>query len=319
MKMLNYKRLHGTLERLIVSDRGVDGQIEQLMAQNPRIIPVTERPSAEGDELVLDYAGFCEGVQFEGGIAQRQTLTLGSGAFIPGFEEQLIGKQAGDTVDVSVTFPAQYHAENLAGKPAVFKCKIHEIRLRRPYGDGDAFAREICGLESMEALRQRIRQGLQDYADKQADEDLKLRLLDAALADCDYDITPQQLEAAVQQQMDVLEGRLNQQGLTLDAYCQFTGKTKEQLRQEYLPDARKGVLRQRAIDEIARAEDIQADETSVAEAIKDICRQNRMTVEQLMPHIDEAAQNAIVRNVITAKALDRLRELSVVEVVEKHE
>ena len=171
----------------------------------------------------------------------------------------------------------------------------------------------------MEALRGRIRQGLQDYADRQADEDLKLRLLDAALEDCDCEITPEQLEAAVQQQMDVLEGRLNQQRLTLDAYCQFTGKTKEQLRQECLPDARKGVLRQRAIDEIARAEDIQADETSVAEAIKDICRQNRMTVEQLMPHIDEAAQNAIVRNVITAKALDRLRELSVVEVVEKHE
>lgn len=319
MNMLNYKGLHGTLERLIVSDERVNGQIEQLMQQNPRIIPAGERSSAEGDELVLDYAGFCEGVQFEGGTAERQTLTLGSGAFIPGFEEQLIGKRVGDEVDVSVTFPAQYHAENLAGKPAVFKCRIHEIRLRRPYEDGDAFAREICGLESMEALRGRIRRGLQDYADRQADEDLKLRLLDVALAGCDDEIAPDQLEAAVQQQMDVLEGRLNQQGLTLDAYCQFTGKTREQLRQECLPDARKGVLRQRAIEEIAQAEAIEADEASVAEAIRDICRQNHMTVEQLMPHIDEAAQNAIVRNVITARALDRLRDLAVVEIVEKHE
>ena len=145
MKMLNYRGLAGTLERLIVSDEKVEAQIEQMMAQNPRIIQVTDRPSQLDDELVLDYAGFCEGVQFEGGTANGQTLTLGSGAFIPGFEEQLTGKNVGDHVDVKVTFPRQYHAEALAGKPAVFKCVIHEIRLRRKYEDGDAFAREICG------------------------------------------------------------------------------------------------------------------------------------------------------------------------------
>ena len=319
MNMLNYKGLHGTLERLIVSEERVNGQIEQLIRQNPRIIPVGERPSAEGDELVLDYAGFCEGEQFQGGTAQMQTLTLGSGAFIPGFEEQLVGKNVGDEVDVSVTFPEQYHAENLAGKPAVFKCKIHEIRLRRRYEDDDLFAREICGLKDMAALKDKIRQGLQDYADRQADEDLKLRLLDAAIQDDTAEITPEQLKAAVDQQMDVLEARLNQQGLNLDAYCQFTGKTREQLRQECEPDARKGVLRQRAIEEIARVEQIEADEASVAEAIRDICRQNRMTVEQLMPHIDEAAQTAIVRNVITAKVLDLIRDCAVIEVVEKKE
>ena len=121
----------------------------------------------------------------------------------------------------------------------------------------------------------------------------------------------------MKQQMDVLEARLNQQGLNLDAYCQFTGKTREQLREECLPDARKGLMRQRAIEEIARAEHIEADEASVAEAIREICRQNHMTVEQLAPHIDDAAQSAIVRNVITAKTLDRLRELANVDVVEK--
>ena len=315
--MINYKGLHGTLERLIVSDEKVDAQIGQLMDQNPRVIPVTDRLSRAGDQLVLDYAGFCEGEQFEGGTAQRQTLTLGSGTFIPGFEEQLVGKNVGDAVDVSVTFPQQYHAENLAGKPAVFKCLIHEIRMLSRYEDGDAFSREICGLESMEALRAQMRQELQEYADRQAEEELKLRLLDAALEGCDYAVTPEQLEAAADQQMNVLEARLAQQGLTLEAYCRFTGKSPEQLRQECLPDARKGILRQMAIDEIARAEDIEADEVSVVRAIRELARQNNMSVQQLAPHIDDAAQRAIMHNVITAKVLDCLRDYAVVETVEK--
>lgn len=315
--MLQYKRLRGTLERLIVSDGQVSGQIERLMAQNPRIIAVTDRPSRSGDELVLDYAGFCGGEQFEGGTAQNQTLTLGSGAFIPGFEEQLVGKHVGDAVDVRVTFPAQYHAPALAGKPAVFKCAIHEIRQRRPYDDGDAFAREVCGMADMAALRERMRQGMQDHADRQADEDLKVKLLDAAMEGFDCPIDADALERAVQQQMDVLSARLAQQGLDLETYCRFTGKTEAQLRSECLPDARVGLRRQAAIDEIARAEGIEADEASVARAIEELARQNGMTPAQIAPHIDGAARAAIERNVITAKALDCLRDHAVVTVVEK--
>ena len=122
--MLHYKGLKGTYERLIVSDAQVDRQIEALIEQHPRIIPVTDRPSRLDDEVVLDYAGYCDGVQFEGGTAQDQTLVLGSGTFIPGFEAQLVGKLPGDSVDVKVTFPTPYHSEVLAGKEAVFKCKI---------------------------------------------------------------------------------------------------------------------------------------------------------------------------------------------------
>ena len=317
--MAEYKGLKGTLERLTITDAQAQKQIEQLIEQHPRLIPVTDRPSRLDDEVVLDYAGYVDGEQFEGGTAQMQTLVLGSGMFIPGFEDQLVGKRPGDQVDVHVTFPVQYHAPALAGKEAVFKCVIHEVRVRDRYAPGDDFAREVFGMDSYDALMARMKRSLQAYADQQAEEELSIRLIDQVAADFDGDIPQEALDRALDLQLQSLEAQLQRQGLTLDAYCQFTGKTKEQLRQECLPDARKGVLRQRAIDEIARAEDIQADETSVAEAIKDICRQNRMTVEQLMPHIDEAAQNAIVRNVITAKALDRLRELSVVEVVEKHE
>ena len=317
--MLQYKGLKGTLERLIVSEDRVEARIGQLMEQNPRILQITDRPSRLDDEVVLDYAGYCDGVAFEGGTAERQTLVLGSGAFIPGFEDQLVGKNVGDDVDVAVTFPTQYHAPALAGKAAVFKCKIHEIRQRQKYTDGDAFAREICGLDSMDALRTRLREGLQAYADQQAEEDLKLRLLDQVAAVCGDDFSPEALDNAIQQQLNALEAQLNRQGLTLDAYCQFTGKTVDQLRADCAPDARQGLKRQRALNEIIRAEGIEADEESVAEAIRELCRQNNMTVEQLTPHIDERAQTAIVQNVLNAKALDCLRANAAVDVVEKQE
>ena len=315
--MMQYKGLHGVRERLIVSDAQVDRQIDQLIEQNPRITPVTGRPSRLDDEVVLDYAGYADGVQFEGGTAQMQTLVLGSGMFIPGFEDQLVGKNPGDEVDVHVTFPTQYHAPNLAGKEAVFKCKIHEIRSRRKYEPDDAFAREFAGLESFEALRQRMREGLQAYADRQADEDLKVRLLDQLLEGETGSIPAEQVEQAIDAELRSLEAQLQRQGLTMDAYCSFMGKTKEQLRADSRPDAEKGIRRQRVIAAIADAEGIQADEASVAEAIQDICRQNNMTVDQLTQVLDETAQNAIVRNVVTQKVLDFILENAEIETVEK--
>ena len=313
--MLNYKGLRGVRERIIVPEAQVDRQIDQLLEQHPRIIQVTDRPSQPDDELVLDYAGYCDGVQFEGGTAERQTLTLGSGTFIPGFEEQLIGRNIGDAVDVRVTFPTQYHAPNLAGKEAVFKCRIHEIRVKQKYAPDDAFAREVAGLESFEALRARMREGMQAYADQQADEDLKARLLDMAMADYDCEVTDAQLSAAVDGQLHSLEAQLQRQGLTLDAYCSFTGKTREQLRKDCEPDALKAVRRQRAIAEIAAAEHIEADEDSVAEAIQEICRQNHMSIEQLSRYIDDAAQSAIVQNVITEKVLSFILDNASIETV----
>ena len=315
--MLNYKGLRGTRERYIVSDRQVDEQIDALLDYHRQIIPVTDRPSQPDDELVLDYAGFSEGVQFEGGTAERQTLTLGSGAFIPGFEDQLVGHHVGDQVDVRVTFPTEYHAPALAGKEAVFKCTIHEIRVRRKYAPDDAFAKAVGGFDSFEKLREAVRRSLQSHADQRADEDLKASLLDAAMVDYECEITDEQLEIAVTAELNTLEAQLQRQGLTLDAYCQFTGKTREQLRLDCLPDARKAVRRQSAIAEIADAEHIEADEASVAAAIQEICRQNGLTVDQLTQYMDEAAQAAVIRNVITEKVLNRIVELADIETVEK--
>ena len=317
--MLNYKGLKGTCERLIVSEARIDRQVDALLEQHAKIIPVTGRASEPGDELVLDYAGFCDGVQFEGGTAQNQSLVLGSGTFIPGFEEQLVGTRPGDAVDVRVTFPTPYHSEALAGKAAVFKCTVREIRQREKYAPDDTFAREVGGFNSFDELREALRQGMQAYADRQADADLKLRLLDALVAKNDGEVDEAQVEAALEAEMQSLRAQLSRQGLTLEAYCRFTDRTEDQLRADRLPDARKRVTRQQILLEIIDAEGIEAGEDDVAEEIQRLCRQNNLTPEQLSARLDETAQRAIVQNVLADKALERLKACAEIETVEKQE
>ena len=180
----------------------------------------------------------------------------------------------------------------LAGQPLFCSEQSWENDIR-PWA-GDDFAREITGLDSFATLRQRMREGMQAYADQQAEEELKARLLDQLLTD--GEVPEEQLKVAVDQQIQALEAQLARQGLTLDAYCQFTGRTKDQLREDCAPDAKKGILRQQVIGQIAAQEGVEADEASVMEAIRDICRQNNMTVEQLSAHLDEAAQSAIAQD-----------------------
>ena len=317
--MLNYKGLKGTCERLIVSETQVDRQVDALLAQHAKIIPVTGRASEPGDELVLDYAGFCDGVQFEGGTAQNQSLVLGSGAFIPGFEEQLLGTRPGDAVDVHVTFPTPYHSEALAGKAAVFKCTVREIRQREKYAPDDTFAREVGGFDSFSAMRKALRQGMQAYADRQADADLKMRLLDELVDSYDGDVDEARIEAGLEAEMQSLCAQLARQGLTLEAYCRFTDKTEDQLRADRLPDARKRVIRQQILLDIIDAEGIEASEDDVAEEIRRLCQQNNITPEQLSARLDEASQRAIVQNVLADKALERLKTYADIETVEKQQ
>ena len=316
--MLNYKGLTATKEILHVSDEHVDQQISRLLERQFKNIVITDRPSQLDDEVVLDYAGFLGDTQFEGGTAEKQTLVLGSGMFIPGFEEQLVGKNPGDEVDVHVTFPQQYHAADLAGQAVVFKCKIHEIRIKKKYEADDEFAREVGGCESFTAFRDALRASIQDYMDSQSDAEVKDNLLSQLCASCEYEITAEQLEKAIDMEIQTLEAQLARQGLNIDLYCQFTGKSRDDLREEYTVDAKKNILRQNIISEIAGAEKIEATEADVAEEVSRICKENNMTIEQLQPYYTEEFQNAIVRAIITNKVLDKLVEYAEITIEEKN-
>ena len=303
-----YRGLSATLTRHRVTQEEVERQLERLRQQSPRIAPVTDRPTRLGDEVVLDYAGFCGPEQFPGGTAQNQTLTLGSGAFIPGFEEQLLDKVPGEEVVVKVTFPAQYHAENLAGKAAEFHCKIHEIRVKTPYALDDTFAKEVGGCENLEQMRDQLRRSLQDYTDQRGEMDLQDRLLRQAAQTLDFTPTQSQVEAQLEEQMTNLNAQLAQQGLTMDMYCQFLGTTREKLREDGRAEAENAVRLQAAIEQIVYTENLEATKEEIGQAVAVICRQNHMTLEELKPHYDGAFEAAVVRSVLTAKAMQLIRD-----------
>jgi len=315
--MFNYKGLEAVYEHMTVTEDQVDRQIDRLIEQNQTTVTVSDRPSQLGDEVVLDYTGFCDGVPFEGGKAEDYPLTLGSGMFIPGFEDQLVGKNTGERVDVHVTFPVMYHAADMAGKQATFRCKIKEIRVFRKHQADDTFAREVCGCESFTALREQLRTGMQHYIDRQSDLELKGRLLDQLCEQFDGEVTAEQLEKALDIEMDELEAQLRQQRLTMDQYCQFMSTTTEQLREDAIPSARKNVQRQMIIAEIARIEGIEADEQSISEAFADVCRENNISPEDLQMHFDQQLESILVRTVIENKVLDVIKANAKITIVER--
>ena len=310
-----YRGLKATLERHIVTDAEIDRQIERLQQQTPRISEVTDRPAQSGDEVVLDYAGFCDGEQFAGGTAEKQTLVLGSGMFIPGFEEQLIDKVPGEEVVVKVTFPTEYHAENLAGKDAEFRCKIHAIRLKTPYDLDDTFAKEVGGCETFAEMREKMGQSIQAYVDERGEMDLQDRLLRMAAETLEFNPSEKQLEAELDEQMKNMTAQLAQQGLNMEMYCQFMQTTEEALREESRANALNALRTKAAMEQIVDLEGIQASKEEVDEALVIIARQNGMTVEQLKPYVDFQFELEVVRSVLMAKAMKLVREHAEVEVV----
>ena len=310
-----YKGLKAQVNAYTVSDAEVDRQMHRLLQQSPRIAAVNDRPTQLGDEVVLDYAGFCDGEQFAGGTAENQTLVLGSGMFIPGFEEQLIDKVPGEQVTVCVTFPESYHAENLAGKAAEFRCVIHEIRVKTPYELDDTFAREVGGCENLEDMRQKMKQSLQSYADERGEMDLQDQLLRQAAETLDVSFTDQEIDGAVQDQMESLRAQLSRQGLTIEMYCNFMNTNEEQLRADARPDALIALRSQAAIDKIIELEGLEATDKEIAEALALICRQNGITLEQLKPHYTAELEQAVIKSVLTTKVLRLIRDAATVEVV----
>lgn len=307
-----YRGLKAQLEHHTVTDEEVDRQMERLRRQNPRVATITNRPAQLGDEVVLDYAGFCDGEQFAGGTAENQTLVLGSGMFIPGFEEQLVDRVPGEPVTVKVTFPTEYHAKELAGKAAEFRCVIHEIRVKTEYKLDDTFAKEVGRCDTFAEMRERLRASLQDYTDERGELDLQDRLIRQAAATLDYTPTEAELDAAVEEQIETLRAQLGQQGLTLEMYCQFLSSSEETLREEARADAAQSLRIQAAVAKIAELEGLDASQEEIAEACAEICRQNHMTMEQLRPHYDAAFEAAVVRSVITRKVLALVRSAAVV-------
>ena len=312
-----YKGLKIQTTKYTVSKEEVERQMQRLLQQSPRIAVVKDRPTQSGDEVVLDYAGFCDGEQFAGGTAERQTLVLGSGTFIPGFEEQLLDKVPGEKVIVKVTFPTEYHAAELAGKEAEFHCTIHEIRVKTPYDLDDTFAKEVGGCDTLDEMREKLQQSLQAYSDERGEMDLQDRLIRQAAGTLEFEPSEEQIGAELDAQMQNLSAQLAQQGLSMDMYCSFLNTTEEKLREDARANAVASVKVQAAIEQIVFVENLEATKEEIGQAVAVIARQNNMTLEQLKPYYDAEFEQAVIRSVLTSKAMRLVRDAAEVEVVDK--
>ena len=310
-----YKGLKAQYDRHIVTGEEIDKQIQRLQQQNPRIAVVKDRPTQPGDEVVLDYAGFCDGEQVAGGTPVNHTLVLGSGMFIPGFEEQLVDKVPEEKVTVKVTFPEKYHSEALAGKEAEFHCVIHEILVKTQYELDDIFAQEVGGCYTMDEMREKMQEELQTYADKRGEMDLQERLLQQAADTLDFTATPEALEKAIEEEMQNLQGQLAQQGLNLDMYCSFLKTTPEALREDARPAAEAALRKDAAVRKIVELEKLEVEDQEIKDALNIICSQNGMSLEQLMGYCTPEFEEAVTHSLLTGKVMGLIRENAIVTVV----
>lgn len=310
-----YRGLKAEYQKHTVTDAEVDRQIQRLQQQTPRIAVIKDRPTQSGDEVVLDYAGFCNGEQFAGGTAQNQTLVLGSGMFIPGFEEQLLDKVCEVPVTVKVKFPDQYHSEELAGKDAEFQCVIHEIRVKTPYELDDTFAQEVGGCYTFEEMKEQMKKSLQSYVDERGEMDLQDRLLRQAAATLDFSADKDELEKAVTEQLQNLEAQLAQQGLNLQMYCSFMKTTEEDLRKDAYPAAEAALRNFAAVEKIVELEKLEATQEEIGQALAVIARQNNLTIEDLKDYYDEEFEKAVLKSVLTGKVMRLIRDAADITVV----
>ena len=303
-----YKGRKAVLERHIVTDTEVERQIQRLQQQYPRVASITDRATQLGDEVILDYAGFCGEEQFPGGTAEKQTLVLGSGQFIPGFEEQLLDKVPGEKVTVKVTFPTEYHAPDLAGKEAEFRCTIHEIRVKTAYELDDTFAKEVGQCETMDEMREKMKKSLQAYSDEQGEMDLQDQLIRMAADTLELEISAEELKKGVDEQINTMTAQLAQQGLSLEMYCSFMGTTEEKMREDAEESAKAAIRIKAATDKIAELEKLEATQEEIGVACATIARQNHMTIEELKPYYDAEFEAAVVRTVLMSKAMKVVRD-----------
>ncbi len=318
MQKEKYIGLKATKKVHTVTETEVSDYLEKLRQANTRTEVITDRAAQEGDELIIDYAGFVGEEQFAGSTAERQPLTLGSGTFSPGFEEQLVGAELGSNVDVHVTFPEVYHSADLAGKEAVFKCTVHEIRVKTPYEMDDTFAQNIAGLPTLAEMREVLKQQMQASAEEQAYNMVIDELMYTLAQNCE-DIEPD-AEAVEREINNIIAGmdqQLQQQGFNLEQYLQITGRGMEELREAQRPQAEFGARVSAALNAIVEVEGIEATEEDFEREFELIAAQCGISTEQVKGFFGEDSVEAMRGEICQKKAVALVLENAELTTVEE--
>ncbi len=285
-----------------VTDEEVDAEVGRERENNARNVEVTDRPVKDGDITTIDFEGFVDGVAFEGGKGETYPLTIGSGTFIPGFEEQLIGAEIGREVEVNVTFPEDYQAEELKGKAAVFKCTVKEIKEKELPELDDEFASEVSEFETLAEYKADVRGKLEEKKAKEAKDAREAAVIDAIVKDSDMEIPEPMLETQQRQMVDEFAQRIQMQGLSMEQYMQFTGASYDQLTEQVKPQAEKRIQSRLVLEAIAKAENITATDEEFEEELKVMAQAYQMEVDKVREMLPEKSTAQIKEDIAVRKA-----------------
>lgn len=276
-----YKGLEVPEKDFSVKPEDVDAELEKMRKQQGQLEAVEEGAVENGDRVIIDFEGFVDGKAFDGGKAEKYTLEIGSGTFIPGFEDQLVGMKAGEEKDVNVTFPEEYHAKDLAGKPATFKVKLHEIkRLNLPELD-DEFAQDVSEFDTLEELKADVEKNLKEKAKREEEEYVRNTLVELAAEKATVDIPEVMIETEMDYMLQQFEQRLMYQGLNLELYTQFTGQSVDEIKGQFKEDAEKRVKANLVLEAIAKAENIEVTDEDVDKEIEQTAKQMEREVAEV--------------------------------------
>ena len=307
-----YKGLEVEKEAVEVTDEEVDAELKKAQEQNAREITIEDRPVKEGDIITLNYAGTIDGVPFDGGTAESQKLEIGSHSFIDTFEDQLVGLNIGDEKDVEVTFPEEYHAQELAGKPANFHVKILGITEKQLPELDDDFAQDTTEFDSMEEYKADIRAKLLNDKEEQAKNTMENALVEKAVENAQMDIPDAMVESQVDQMVQEFQQRVSYQGISFEQYLQFTGQNPEAFRESMRPEAMRRIQSSLVLEAIVAAENIEATEEDLNKEFERMASMYQMEADQIASFMGDAEKENMKNDIAIQKAVDFIREQAVV-------
>lgn len=310
VEVKDYKGIEVEKEVKTVTDEDVDKQTDALREKNARVITVDDRAAEMGDDVVIDFEGFKDDVAFEGGKAEDFTLGLGSGQFIPGFEEQVAGHSIGEEFDINVTFPEDYQVEDLKGAPVVFKIKLKGISKKEIPELDDEMVKDATEFETVDEYKADVRKKLEEHAEKHADDEVEGKILDKVIENMTAEIPQVMFDNRVNEMMMDLEQRLAPQGITMEMYCQFTGQDIESVKKAYKEQAEKQVKLRLALEKIAQLENVEVTDEEAAAEMQKIADQYKMKIEQVKQYINE---EDVKKDIAVGKAVEIVKNSAVIK------
>ncbi len=304
VEVKEYKGLKATKKAVKVEEFEIDTELENLRDRNGRMVTVEDRAAKIGDTANIDFEGFVDEVAFEGGKGEGFDLMLGSGQFIPGFEDQIVDHNIGDEFDVTVTFPEEYHAAELAGKPAVFKTKLNSLKAKELPELDDEFAKDVSEFDTLEELKADIRKAKEERAAQEAELDVENTLVDAVVASMEAVIPQEMVESRIDEMVRDFEGRMSQQGLQLATYLQYTGMEMESFRKSFADQAEQQVKIRLALEKVAAVENLEVSEEEVEAELTKIAEAYKMKLEQVKSFIPAVE---IKKDLAINKAIDFIK------------